>query len=58
MAQIDIRDEKLLKLMKIQKVIREEEGINSSLDESPLHGSSTSTGSSCPTIRRWPVKHD
>jgi hypothetical protein len=34
MAQIEIRDENLLKLVKIQKVIREEEGINSSLDES------------------------
>jgi len=34
MAQIDIRDENLLKLMKIQKVIKAEDGINSSLDES------------------------
>ena len=34
MAQIDIRVENLLKLVKIQKVIREEEGVSSSLDES------------------------
>jgi hypothetical protein len=34
MAQIDIREENLWKLVKIQKVIREEEGISSSLDES------------------------
>ena len=34
MTQIDIRDENLLKLRKIQTVIREEDGIESSLDES------------------------
>ncbi len=34
MAQIDIRVENLLKLVKIQKVIQEEEGIHSSMDES------------------------
>jgi len=34
MAQINIRDENLLKLIKIQKVIKAEDGINSSLDES------------------------
>jgi histidyl-tRNA synthetase len=34
MAQINIRDENLLKLMKIQKVIKAEDDINSSLDES------------------------
>ena len=34
MAQIDIRDENLLKLVKIQKVIKVDDGINSSLDES------------------------
>ena len=34
MAQIHIRDENLLKLMKIQKAIKAEDGINSNLDES------------------------
>ena len=34
MTQIDIRDENLLKLMKIQTVIKAEDGIHSSLDES------------------------
>jgi histidyl-tRNA synthetase len=34
MTQIDIRDENLFKLRKIQKVIKAEDGVNSSLDES------------------------
>jgi len=34
MTQIDIRDENLFKLRKIQKIIQVEDGINSSLDES------------------------
>ena len=34
MTQIDIRDENLFNLRKIQTVIREEDGIESSLDES------------------------
>jgi histidyl-tRNA synthetase len=34
LTQIDIRDENLFKLRKIQKVIKAEDGINSSLDES------------------------
>jgi hypothetical protein len=38
MSQIDIRVENLLKLVKIQKVIGEEEGISSSLDEVPCAG--------------------
>lgn len=33
MAQIDVADENLLKLMQIQHVIKEEEGLDSSLDE-------------------------
>lgn len=33
MAQIDVKDENLLKLLKIQNVIEEEEGLESSLDE-------------------------
>ena len=34
MAQIDIRDENLLKLMKIKRVIQTEDGVESTLDES------------------------
>ena len=34
MTQIDIQDENLFKLRKIQKVIQAEDDINSSLDES------------------------
>lgn len=34
MAQIDIRDENLLKLMKIKRIIKTEDGVESTLDES------------------------
>lgn len=33
MAQIDVADENLLKLMQIQHVIQSEEGLDSNLDE-------------------------